>query len=63
MPVHQQTEFERSPFTWPLGKVVITGGKTLSDIYDGWNRLWPTVKRFMTPALVDRGGGVPALSL
>ena len=33
------------------GKVVITGGKTLSDIYDGWNRLWPTVKRFMTPAL------------
>ena len=36
------------------GKVVITGGKTLSDIYDGWNRLWPTVKRFMTPALPPR---------
>lgn len=29
------------------GKIVITGGKTLSDIYEGWNRLWPTVKGFL----------------
>ena len=29
------------------GKIVITGGKTLNDIYEGWNRLWPTVKGFI----------------
>ena len=26
------------------GKIVITGGKTLNDIFEGWNRLWPIVK-------------------
>ena len=29
------------------GKIVITGGKTLGDIYEGWNRLWPVVKAFV----------------
>jgi len=29
------------------GKIVITGGKTLNDIFEGWNRLWPIVKGFV----------------
>ena len=29
------------------GKIVITGGKTLGDIYEGWNRLWPVVRGFV----------------
>ena len=29
------------------GKVVITGGKTTQDVYDGWAKLWPTVRVFM----------------
>jgi len=29
------------------GKIVITGGKTMTDIYDGWNRLWPIVSEFV----------------
>ena len=29
------------------GKVVITGGKTTRDVYDGWRKLWPTVKVFI----------------
>jgi transcription initiation factor TFIID TATA-box-binding protein len=31
------------------GKVVVTGGKRESDIYDGWANLWPTVRRFIRP--------------
>lgn len=30
------------------GKIVITGGKTMDDVYAGWNRLWPTLKGFVT---------------
>ena len=30
------------------GKIVITGGKTMSDIYVGWARLWAQVKNFIT---------------
>jgi transcription initiation factor TFIID TATA-box-binding protein len=30
------------------GKVVITGGKTMEDVYTGWSRLWPTLKSFVT---------------
>lgn len=30
------------------GKIVITGGKTLGDIYEGWTRLWPIVRGFVT---------------
>ena len=40
------------------GKIVITGGKTLSDIYEGWTRLWPVVRTFMRPsddAMVGQG--------
>jgi transcription initiation factor TFIID TATA-box-binding protein len=29
------------------GKVVITGGKTMDDVFSGWNRLWPVLKRFI----------------
>ena len=29
------------------GKIVITGGKTMADIYEGWNRLWPVVRGFV----------------
>jgi transcription initiation factor TFIID TATA-box-binding protein len=30
------------------GRIVITGGKHLRDIFDGWARLWPTLRRFIT---------------
>jgi transcription initiation factor TFIID TATA-box-binding protein len=29
------------------GKIVITGGKNMQDVYAGWNRLWPILKRFI----------------
>ena len=29
------------------GKIVITGGKTMEDVFTGWNRLWPTLKGFI----------------
>lgn len=29
------------------GKIVITGGKTMDDVFSGWNRLWPTLQRFI----------------
>jgi transcription initiation factor TFIID TATA-box-binding protein len=29
------------------GKVVITGGKTTQDVYEGWKKLWPTVRVFL----------------
>ena len=32
------------------GKVVITGGKTMDDVFSGWNMLWPTLKRFIVAA-------------
>jgi transcription initiation factor TFIID TATA-box-binding protein len=31
------------------GKVVITGGKTVEDVHEGWRKLWPTVRVFMRP--------------
>ena len=31
------------------GKIVITGGKTMDDVFSGWNRLWPTLQRFIIP--------------
>jgi len=31
------------------GKVVITGGKTVRDVHEGWGKLWPTVKVFIRP--------------
>jgi len=38
------------------GRIVITGGKHLNDIHEGWARLWPVVKRFMiTEPKVDQG--------
>ena len=30
------------------GKIVITGGKTVPDIFKGWAILWPTVKQFIS---------------
>jgi transcription initiation factor TFIID TATA-box-binding protein len=36
------------------GKIVITGGRNMDDVYSGWSRLWPTLRRFIvlqpTPA-------------
>lgn len=29
------------------GRIVITGGKHLKDIFDGWARLWPIIKKFI----------------
>ena len=29
------------------GKIVITGGKNMADIYEGWRRLWPMVEAFV----------------
>jgi transcription initiation factor TFIID TATA-box-binding protein len=29
------------------GKIVITGGKTIRDVHEGWKRLWPTVRVFI----------------
>jgi transcription initiation factor TFIID TATA-box-binding protein len=29
------------------GKVVITGGKSIQDVTEGWQRMWPTVKVFI----------------
>jgi transcription initiation factor TFIID TATA-box-binding protein len=31
------------------GKIVITGGKTMDDVFSGWSRLWPTLQRFIVP--------------
>lgn len=31
------------------GKIVITGGRTMADVYSGWGRLWPTLRRFIMP--------------
>jgi len=29
------------------GRIVITGGKNLQDIFEGWANLWPTIKQFI----------------
>ena len=31
------------------GKVVITGGRTVRDVNEGWRRLWPTLRVFVLP--------------
>ena len=31
------------------GKIVITGGRTMEDVFTGWARLWPTLRGFVTP--------------
>ena len=31
------------------GKIVITGGRTMEDVFTGWARLWPTLRGFITP--------------
>ena len=30
------------------GKIVITGGKSVSDVADGWQALWPLVQRYIS---------------
>jgi transcription initiation factor TFIID TATA-box-binding protein len=30
------------------GKIVITGGKTMEDVFTGWKRLWPTLKGYVS---------------
>jgi transcription initiation factor TFIID TATA-box-binding protein len=29
------------------GRIVITGGKTIRDVHEGWQKLWPVVRVFM----------------
>lgn len=29
------------------GKIVITGGKTMDDVFSGWRQLWPVLKPFI----------------
>lgn len=29
------------------GKIVITGGKNMDDVFTGWSRLWPVLKEFI----------------
>jgi transcription initiation factor TFIID TATA-box-binding protein len=41
------------------GKVVITGGKTMDDVFSGWNMLWPTLKRFIVAAASPEPGPLP----
>ncbi len=36
------------------GKIVITGGKTMEDVFSGWNRLWPTIQSFISPDIKER---------
>jgi hypothetical protein len=36
------------------GKIVITGGKTMEDVYSGWNRLWPVLRAFVTDQPCER---------
>lgn len=37
------------------GKIVITGGKTMDDMYAGWNKLWPTIRPFIIHGKDDGG--------
>lgn len=42
------------------GKIVITGGKNMEDVFSGWTKLWPTLRSFVVPDASDRpvhGGG------
>ena len=39
------------------GKIVITGGRTVRDVNEGWRRLWPTVRVFVKP---DEAAAGPA---
>jgi TATA-box binding protein (TBP) (component of TFIID and TFIIIB) len=39
------------------GKVVITGGRTVRDVNEGWRRLWPTVRVFVK---TEAGAAPPA---
>jgi len=39
------------------GKVVITGGKTMRDVFNGWTRLWPTLRRFIVRHCSEQPGG------
>ncbi len=47
------------------GKVVITGGKNMTDVFYGWKRLWPVIRRFIVPGSEHSDGehrrGKPAL--
>ena len=33
---------------------MITGGRTLGDIFEGWTRLWPIVRGFIKASPVDQ---------
>jgi len=42
------------------GKVVITGGKNMHDVYSGWRKLWPVLRDFIRPSeLREHKEGLP----
>jgi transcription initiation factor TFIID TATA-box-binding protein len=43
------------------GKVVITGGKTMQDVYSGWNRLWPILRSFVVERAASEQPGLPSM--
>jgi transcription initiation factor TFIID TATA-box-binding protein len=50
---------DRSPVVllcFHSGKIVITGGKNMEDVYMGWNLLWPIIRTFIVHA--EGQGGV-----
>ena len=36
------------------GKIVITGGKTMEDVFSGWSQLWPILSTFVKADISDR---------
>ena len=41
------------------GKIVITGGKNMDDVFTGWSRLWPVLKGFVVAQPPPRPSSVP----
>lgn len=42
------------------GKIVITGGRTVRDVNEGWRRLWPTVRVFIKGAAAPEAPPAPS---
>jgi len=46
------------------GKIVITGGKNMDDVFTGWSRQWPVLRKFISknsPPQVDKKTVVPCV--
>lgn len=44
------------------GKIVITGGKTMEDVFSGWSHLWPTLNTFVSQTACERQNQNPGAS-